>query len=167
MERVMQVNFFGTLYATYYAIPHVRRTRGSLVAISSMTGRRGVPSYALYGASKFAVQGLYDSLRLELGRYGVHVGVVSPTFVDTPLRVRVLGPDGHPWPEPPSPPFRIRPVEACIDQVERLIVRRRANAVIPGFLRPLMSIDQLFGGWVSGLVLARKFPPETTGDGEA
>src|SRR5262249_14413058 len=59
MERVMHVNFFGTLYATHFALPHVKRRRGSLVAISSLTGKRGVPSYALYGASKFAVQGLY------------------------------------------------------------------------------------------------------------
>ncbi len=66
MERVVQVNFFGTLYATYFAVPHVKRSRGSLVAISSLTGKRGIPSYAVYGASKFAVQGLYDSLRLEL-----------------------------------------------------------------------------------------------------
>ena len=68
MERVVQVNFFGTLYATYFALPHVKRSRGSLVAISSLTGKRGIPSYAVYGASKFAVQGLYDSLRLELAR---------------------------------------------------------------------------------------------------
>src|SRR6516162_8787588 len=66
LERVMRVNFFGTLYATYYAIPHLKRTRGSLEAISSLTGKRGVPSYAIYGASKFAVQGVYESLRLEL-----------------------------------------------------------------------------------------------------
>ena len=102
MERVLRVNLFGTLYATHFALPHVRRTRGSLVAISSLTGRRGIPSYSAYGASKFAVQGLYDSLRLELAGEGVHVGVVSPGFVDTPLRERVLGPDGKPWPNPPE-----------------------------------------------------------------
>ena len=66
MERVMRVNFFGTLYATHFALPHVKKTHGSLVAISSLTGKRGIPSYAIYGASKFAIQGLYESLRLEL-----------------------------------------------------------------------------------------------------
>src|SRR5262249_31523737 len=81
LERVMRVNFFGTLYATHFALPYVRQTRGSLVALSSLTGLRGVPSYALYGASKFAIQGLYESLRLELHSEGVHVGVVAPGFV--------------------------------------------------------------------------------------
>src|ERR1051326_1801700 len=89
LERVMRVNFFGTLYATHYALPHVKKTKGSLVAISSLTGKRGIPSYAVYGASKFAIQGLYEALHLELAPDGVHVGVVSPAFVDTPLRANV------------------------------------------------------------------------------
>src|SRR5207237_1265119 len=93
LERVMRVNFFGTLYFTHFALPHVKKTQGSLVALSSLTGKRGIPSYSIYGASKFAIQGLYESLRLELRRDGVHVGVVSPGFVETPLRVNVLGPD--------------------------------------------------------------------------
>src|SRR5262249_54955945 len=101
MERVMQVNFFGTMYTTYHAVGHIRATRGSLVAISSVVGKRGTPTYASYAASKFAVQGLYESLRLELAPAGVHVGVVSPGHVGTALRDRVLGPDGKPWPHPP------------------------------------------------------------------
>src|SRR5437899_4550991 len=88
MERVVRVNFFGTLYATHFALPHVKRRRGSLVALSSLTGKRGVPSYAVYGASKFAMQGLYDALRLELRRDGVHVGVVAAGSVGTPSPAR-------------------------------------------------------------------------------
>jgi NAD(P)-dependent dehydrogenase (short-subunit alcohol dehydrogenase family) len=160
MERVMRVNFFGTLYMTYHALPHVKRTRGSLVAISSLTGRRGIPSYALYGASKFAVQGLYDALRLELRPDGVHVGVVSPGFVDTPLRERVLGPDGQPWATPPDPPFRIWPVEKCVDRVVRLIVKRRKQALLPAFVGPLLWLDQAVGSWIGDAVLRAKFPPE-------
>src|SRR5262249_39581533 len=134
LERVMRVNFFGTLYATHFALPHIKQTRGSLVALSSLTGLRGVPSYALYGASKFAIQGLYDSLRLELRRDGIHVGVVAPGFVDTPLRERVLAPSGQTWAEPPSPPFRIWPVEKCVDRIIQLIVKRRAQANLPRFM---------------------------------
>jgi NAD(P)-dependent dehydrogenase (short-subunit alcohol dehydrogenase family) len=160
MERVMRVNFFGTLYATYFAVPHVKRSRGSLVAISSLTGIRGIPSYAVYGASKFAVEGLYESLRVELGRYGVHVGVVSPGFVDTPLRDRVIGPDGQVWAEPPAPPFRIWPVARCVDRIERLIVKRRRQVSLPGFAGPLLALDQVLGGGIGDRILARRFPPD-------
>ena len=160
LERVMHVNFFGTLYATHFALPHIKRTRGSLVALSSLTGLRGVPSYALYGASKFAIQGFYDSLRLELQPDGVHVGVVAPGFVDTPLRERVLAPDGQPWPTPPPPPFRIWPVEKCVNRIIGLLLKRRAQANLPWFMGPLLWLDQIVACWIGNAILRYKFPPE-------
>jgi NAD(P)-dependent dehydrogenase (short-subunit alcohol dehydrogenase family) len=161
MEQVVRVNFLGTLYATYFALPHIKKSRGSLVAMSSLTGLRGVPSYSLYGATKFAVQGLYDSLRLELGPDGVHVGVVSPGFVDTPLRDRVLGPDGKVWPEPPKPPFHVWPVEKCVDRIIRLIIKRRPRALLPAYAGPFLTLDDLLGRWIGDRILAARFPPET------
>lgn len=161
MERVMRVNFFGTLYATHFALPHVKKTRGSLVAISSLTGKRGIPSYSIYGASKFAIQGLYESLRLELHRDGVHVGIVAPGFVDTPLRKRVLGPDGAVWENQPDPPFRIWPVEKCVDRVVKLIVKRRKEALLPGFIGPLLHLDKGVGNVIGDFVLRKRFPPDS------
>jgi NAD(P)-dependent dehydrogenase (short-subunit alcohol dehydrogenase family) len=167
LERVVRVNFFGTLYVTHFALPHVKRSRGSLVALSSLTGLRGVPSYAVYGASKFAVRGLYEALRLELKRDGVHVGVVYPGFVGTPLRENVLGPDGKPWPQPPEPPFRIWPVEKCVDRIIRLIEKRRAEALLPAFTGPLLTLDDVLRRWIGDFLLGWKFPPEDRrGEGE-
>jgi NAD(P)-dependent dehydrogenase (short-subunit alcohol dehydrogenase family) len=160
LERVMRVNFFGTLYCTHAALPHVKKQRGSLVAISSLTGKRGIPSYALYGASKAAVHGLYESLRLELAPEGVHVGVLAPAYVDTPLRYHVLGPSGEPWANPPPPPFRIWPVEKCVDHLLRLIVRRRAEALLPAFTGPLLVFDRVLGSWIGNALLRYNFPPE-------
>jgi len=160
MERVMRVNFFGTLYATHAALPYVKKTRGSVVAVSSLTGKYGIPSYSIYGASKFAVQGLYESLRLELWRDGVHVGIVSPGFVDTPLRHSVLGPDGEVWAAPPAPPFRVWPVEKCVDRIVRLLVNRRSEMLLPWYIGPLVTLDRLVGGWISTFILWRCFPRE-------
>lgn len=159
LEHIMRVNFFGTLYPTYFALPHVKRSRGSLVAISSLTGKRGTPSYAIYGASKFAVRGLYDSLRLEVAADGVHVGVVSPGFVATPLRERVLDATGRPWPKPPIPPFRIWPVEKCVDRVMRLIIKRKPQALLPAFIIPLLALDDISGGRLGDWYLGGKFNP--------
>ncbi len=160
MERVMRVNFFGTLYATHFAVPAIKQSRGSLVAISSLTGKRGIPSYSIYGASKFAIQGLYESLHVELAAEGVHVGVVSPAFVDTPLRDNVLGPDGQPWPQPPPRPFRVWPVEKCVDRIIRLLVHRRREMLLPWYVGPLLWIDQLLDHRFGDRLLARRFPPE-------
>ncbi len=157
MERVMRVNFFGTLYPTWHAVAHLKATRGSLVAVSSLVGKRGTPTYAIYGASKFAVQGLYESLRLELAPAGVHVGIVSPGHVGTPLRDRVLGPDGQPYATPPPAPFRVWPVEKCVDRIIRLIVERRPEALLPGFVGPLLALDQILGPWLGDRIITRRF----------
>jgi hypothetical protein len=79
--------------------------------------------------------------------------------VDTPLRSNVLGPDGRPWAEPPPPPFRIWPLEKCVDRLVRLIVKRRAEALLPWFAGPLLTLDHLLGSWLGNLILTRKFPP--------
>ncbi len=160
LERVMRVNFFGVLYATHAAIPHLKKTKGSLVAISSLTGKRGIPSYALYSASKFAVQGLYEALDIELARDGVHVGTVSPAFVDTPLRHSVLNADGEPYKNPPPLPFRVWPVEKCVAAIVNLIVKRRKEALIPWFTGPLLGIDRMLGRRIGNWILGRRFPPE-------
>lgn len=156
IERVMRVNFFGTLYPTHFALPHIRARHGSLVAISSLVGKRGTPTYSVYGASKFAVQGLYEALRVELASEGVHVGIVSPGHVDTPLREQVLAPDGNPWPTPIQAPFRVWPVEMVVDKIVQLIERRWPEALLPAFVRPLLAVDDLVGTWLGDRFLRRR-----------
>ncbi|MGH7284015.1 MAG: SDR family NAD(P)-dependent oxidoreductase, partial [Polyangiaceae bacterium] len=79
-----------------FALPHLIRSKGLIVAISSLTGKTGVPTRTGYAASKHAMQGFFDSLRIELMDKGVDVLVASPGFVDTGIRERALGPDGTP-----------------------------------------------------------------------
>ena len=163
LTQVMQVNFFGTLYPAYFAIPHLKETHGSLAAVTSLAGKRGTPYYAMYGASKFAVQGLFASLRVELAPAGVHVGIVAPGFVDTPLRERVMGPDGQTLATPPTVPFRLWPVEKCVDSIIDLLEKRKGEVVLPWFVRPLLALDEAVGGKLGDRYLGRKFncrPPQ-------
>lgn len=84
-RRMIEVNYFGTLYALRAVVPEmVRRRRGSVVAVSSAAGLIGIYGYSAYGPAKFAVRGLMESLRAELRAHHVHVGVVYPPDVDTP-----------------------------------------------------------------------------------
>ena len=160
LEHIMRVNFFGTLYPTYFAVPHVKRSHGSLVAISSLTGKRGTPSYAIYGASKFAVRGLYDSLRLELADDGVHVGVVSPGFVDTPLRERVLDASGRPWTRPPCRPsasgrWKNASIGSCVSSSNAS--RRRCCLASSDLCWPSMKSPA--AGSATGISAANSTPP--------
>jgi 3-dehydrosphinganine reductase len=84
-REMMEVDYFGTLYAVREVVPGmVERGRGSVVAVSSAAGLLGIYGYSAYGPAKFAVRGLMESLRAELVPHGIHVGVVYPPDVDTP-----------------------------------------------------------------------------------
>lgn len=91
LERVMRVNYLGAVHCTRHALPHLIASRGRIVAVSSLTGLTGVPTRTGYAASKHAMRGFFDSLRIELRRHGVSVTVAYPGFVDTGIRERAVG----------------------------------------------------------------------------
>ncbi|MEO6811990.1 MAG: SDR family NAD(P)-dependent oxidoreductase, partial [Isosphaeraceae bacterium] len=85
-RSMIEVDYFGTLWPVRCVAPAmVERGQGSIVGISSAAGLVGVYGYSAYGAAKFAVRGLFESLRTELAPHGVHVGCVFPPDVDTPM----------------------------------------------------------------------------------
>lgn len=77
IRKIMDVNFWGTVYCTKFAMPHLLKTKGSLVGVISIAGYLGLPARSGYGASKFAVRGLLDALRVENLKTGLHVLVVA------------------------------------------------------------------------------------------
>lgn len=96
-KHVMEVNFFGAVHCTYYALPHLIRSRGRVVAVSSMGGKAPVPYNSAYIASKFALHGFFDSLRIEMVKYGVSVTLVCPYWVVTGFHEAQLDKDGVPY----------------------------------------------------------------------
>ena len=131
-ERIMAVNYLGAVYCTHHALPHLRRSKGLLVAVSSLTGKTGVPTRTGYAASKHAMQGFFDSLRIELFGSGVDVLVVSPGFVGTDIRARALGADGKPLQASPREEQRgdTMSVHTCVDLIVRAIVARKREVVM-------------------------------------
>jgi len=93
-ERLMRLNYLGSVYPTYFALPQLKRSQGRIVALASMAGVLGVPTRTAYAASKHAMIGFFDSLRAELMGSGVSVTVVCPHFVVSEIHRRALGPDG-------------------------------------------------------------------------
>ena len=96
LDRIMQVNYMGAVYCTKHALPYLRGSRGLLVGIASLTALTGVPTRSGYAASKHAMRGFFDSLRIELMGTGVDVTMIYPGFVDTGIRENSAGPDGKP-----------------------------------------------------------------------
>jgi short-subunit dehydrogenase len=129
-EQSMRVNYLGAVYATWHALPHLKQSRGRLVAVSSMAGLMGVPMYTAYAATKHAQFGFFDSLRIELRGSGVTVTMIAPDYVASEIHGRALGSDGNPLGDSPRPEQRFMSAERCARLMVRAIERRRRRAVL-------------------------------------
>ncbi|MCQ6956589.1 SDR family oxidoreductase [Mucilaginibacter aquariorum] len=94
LKALMDVNFWGTVYCTKYALPEITKTKGSIVGVSSIAGYKGLPGRAGYSASKYAINGFLDALRVENLRTGVHIMVACPGFTSSNIRNTALDKNG-------------------------------------------------------------------------
>ena len=131
-ERLMRLNYLGSVYPTWYALPHLKRSKGQLVAVASMAGLIGVPTRTGYAAAKHAVIGFFDSLRVELAADGVAVTVVCPDFVVSEIHKRALGADGKPLGENPMAHSKIMSTEDCAGLMIGAIARRERLLITSG-----------------------------------
>lgn len=129
-ERLMRVNYLGYVYPTHYALPELRRTRGRLVAVSSLAGMTGVPTRTGYAASKHAIFGFFDSLRIELAGTGVTVTLVAPDFVLSEIHRRAAGPDGRPLGHSPMQESSIMTAEECARQIVKAMQKRQRLRIL-------------------------------------
>ena len=128
-ERIMKVNYLGAVYCTHHALPYLRASKGLVVGVSSLTGLTGVPTRSGYSASKHAMGGFFDSLRIELAGSGIDVTMVYPDFVATGIRENASGPDGWPVAIDPVRPADVMSAEACAARIVTAI-RGRERAVV-------------------------------------
>jgi short-subunit dehydrogenase len=125
LRRVMDVNYFGAVYCTRAALPYLQKSAGRLVAVASVAGLTGVPERTGYSASKHAMVGFFDSLRIELAGSGVTVTVIAPDFVVSQIHRRALGADGRPLGETPMQEDRIMTAERCAELIIDAMARRK------------------------------------------
>jgi short-subunit dehydrogenase len=129
-ERLMRVNYLGSVYPTFHALPHLKRSRGQIVAVSSLAGLSGVPMRTAYAATKHAQVGFFDSLRVELRGTGVSVTVIAPSFVRSEIRKRSPGPDGRTVEASPVRESEIMSAEECARRILRAMERRQRILVM-------------------------------------
>ncbi len=144
--RLMRVNYLGSVYPTFYALPHLKRSRGQIVAVSSLAGLSGVPMRTAYAATKHAQVGFFDSLRIELRGTGVDVTVVCPYWVQSEIRRRAAGPDGRTVDASPVREDEVMTAEECARLMVRAMERRQRMLV--------MSFKGKIGRWVKLLAPA-------------
>jgi len=129
-EKVMQVNYFGSVYCTSAALPYLKRTRGQIVVVASLSGRTGVPLRSGYAASKHALVGFFESLRIELVEDQVAVTIVYPDFVTTETHQRAFGADGKPLGKSPVKGNKVMSSEECARLIVQAASKRKRDAIL-------------------------------------
>jgi len=124
-ERIMEVNYLAPVRLTALTLPHLRQSRGLIVAVASLAGLTGVPERSGYAASKHAMIGFFDSLRIELAGTGVDVSVVAPDFVVSEIHKRAIGPDGEPLGASPMMQQKIMTADECAARIVRAMEKRQ------------------------------------------
>ncbi len=125
MKRIIDVNLLGSMYCTKFALPFLKQTQGRIVAISSVASLTGVPSHAVYCASKHAMNGFFESLRIELAGTGVSVTIVAPDFVQSEIHARSLGADGQPLGRLLQDHGSFLSTEICADIIAKAMAQRK------------------------------------------
>src|SRR6202050_2625776 len=128
--QLLAVNYLGAGDTTAAALPHLKASRGLIVAVASLAGLTGVPERTGYAASKHAMVGFFESLRIELAGSGVDVTIIAPDFVVSQIHRRAVGPDGKPLGQTPMQESRIDRAQSCARLIVRAMQRRQRLAIL-------------------------------------
>lgn len=153
MRRLMDTNYWGTVYCTKFAMPHLVKTSGSLVGVISIGGYIGMPGRSAYAASKFAVRGFMDTIRVENRKTGLHVLVVAPGFTTSNIRRTALLADGSAQGETPRDENHMMSAEKVASYVYKAIEKRKRHLVLTFYQGKLTVLfAKIFPKFVDKLV---------------
>ena len=153
IKRLMQTNFFGTVFSTKFALPHLLARKGTVVGISSIAGYRGLPGRTGYSASKFAMNGFLEALRTELLDQGVNVLIAAPGFTASNIRQVALAADGTSQGESPRDEAAMMSSEAVADEILRAVRQRRRTLVLTSQGKLTVFLNKWLPGLTDKLVL--------------
>ncbi len=155
IRKVMEINFFGTVYCTKYALNSIIERKGTIVGVSSIAGYRGLPGRSGYSASKFALQGWLESIRTELAGDDVHVMWVCPGFTSSNIRNAALNPQGEKQGESPMDENQMMSAEECAVHILKAIRKKKRTLVLTFTGKRTIFMQKFFPGLADKLV--RKF----------
>lgn len=130
IKKVMDINFYGTVYCTKFALDSIISRKGTIVGVSSIAGYRGLPGRSGYSASKFAVQGWLEAIKTELVADGVHVMWVCPGFTTSNIRNAALSKDGTSHGETPMDETKMMSSEECAAHILTAIEKKKRTLVL-------------------------------------
>lgn len=155
IRKVMDINFWGTVYCTKLALPFILKNKGTIVGVSSIAGYRGLPGRSGYSASKYAVNGWLESLRTELLESGTNVMWVCPGFTSSNIRNAALDKQGKPNGESKMQEDKMMPADECAKHIAKAIAKRKRSLVLTFTGKRTVFMNKFFPSFTDKLV--RKF----------
>ena len=152
MKKVMDINFYGTVFCTKYALPHILKSKGSVVGVSSIAGYKGLPARTAYSASKFAMQGFLESLRIENLKKDLHVLIACPGFTASNIRNTALSKDGEVQKESPRDESKMMTAEKVAEYIYKAVVNRQNSIVLTINGKLTVLLNKLLPSLVDRLV---------------
>jgi short-subunit dehydrogenase len=163
LHRLMEVNFWGTVYCTRYALPFLVANKGSLVGVSSVAGFHGLPGRSGYSASKFAIHGFLETIRIENLKRGLHIMVIAPGFTSSEIRKHALVADGTEQGESPREEEKLMSPEYVAKWILKGIRKKKRNKLLTwsGRLTALFQrIIPAFVDWAYYIEMSREVYPK-------
>jgi short-subunit dehydrogenase len=152
VKKVMDINFYGVLYATHYCLPEIIKNKGSVVGISSIAGYRGLPGRTGYSASKFALNGFLEVLRTEMLKKDVHVLTACPGFTTSNIRKRSLTKDGSLQGDSPRDENEMMTAEECADNIYRATLKRKKIIILTTQGKLVVFLNKWLSGFMDKIV---------------
>lgn len=152
IKRVMDVNFWGSVYCTKFALPELLKNKGSVISVSSVSGLVGLPARTGYCASKYAIDGFMKSLRIENLKKGLHVGIVYPAYTASNIRNAALNKKGEEQAESPLNEHQLMPASIVAETIVWMAQHRKRQRILSfqGHLANFMN--RFFPTWTDKLV---------------
>jgi short-subunit dehydrogenase len=152
LRKVMDINFYGAVYCTRFALNSLMERKGTIVGVSSIAGYRGLPGRTGYSASKFALQGWMEALRTEMLETGVHVMWVCPGFTASNIRHAALNQDGEPQGESSMEEGTMMTAEECAQHIVKAVEKKKRTLILTSTGKRTVFMNRFFPSLADKLV---------------
>jgi len=152
LKRLMDVNFWGTVYCTKYALPSLLKSKGSVVGISSIAGYKGLPGRTGYSASKFAMNGFLEVLRIENIKKGLHVLICAPGYTASNIRNTALTKDGTAQAESPLDEKKLMQPEEVAAEIVNAVKKRKNILILTTLGKMTVLLNKFFPKFMDKMV---------------
>ncbi len=152
IRKVMNTNFWGTVYCTKFALPYLLKSKGSLVGVSSIAGFKGLPGRTGYSASKFAMQGFLEVVRTENLKKRLHVLTACPGFTTSNIRNAALNEKGTEQGESPREEAKMMSAEEVATLIAKAIIKRKRTLILTGQGKMTVLLNKFFPAFMDKMV---------------